>query len=73
MLDNTMLDDCWCEVVDDIHENANDYDTLKIAYLLIQDEIHRLSYDLNNDSIKKEYNTLTTIELQLRDMILNYV
>lgn len=68
-----MLDRYWQSVVDSITYSANDYEELQIIYLLLKDQTRRLSNDLDCDSIKKEFNTLSTMELQLKDMLENYV
>ena len=65
-----MLDRYWQSVVDSVVNSANE---LQIIYSLVKDQAERLSGDLENDSIKKEFNTLSTIELQLQDMLENYV
>lgn len=68
-----MLDRYWQSVVDSIHNGANDLEELQIIYLLVKDEINRLSGDKDNYGIKQEFNKLSTIELQLGEIINNYV
>lgn len=68
-----MLDRYWQSVVDSVVNGANDYEELQIIYSLVKDQAERLSGDLDCDSIKKEFNTISTIELQLQDMLENYV
>lgn len=68
-----MLDTYWQSVVDSIHNGANDLEELEIIYLLVTDETERLANGIDNYGIKQEFNKLSTIELQLREIINNYI
>ena len=55
-------------------DNTDDYEEIKMIYLLVQDQIYRLQnyLALEIPNIKKNYNTLTTIELQLKEIMDRY-
>lgn len=60
-------------IINDIEENFNDYDTLVIGKIIIEKAMNRLENDINNKEIRKEYIKLKNIVKQLQEIIENYV
>ena len=60
-------------IINDIEENFNDYDTLVIGKIIIEKAMNRLENDINNKEIKEEYIKLKNIVKQLQEIIENYV
>ena len=67
-----MYDEYLEDLLQCVKDNTDDYEEIKMIYLLVQDQIYRLQNDLENPIIKKNYNTLTTIELQLKEIMDRY-
>lgn len=68
------LDSCIMDKVFELNEELNDFETLKVGKWFVENARDRLEgCDLDNNEIKKECNTLTTIILMLEEIIKNYV
>jgi len=67
------LDQYWQEqIVDRVHEEVNDFEEILIISLLVEDQLYRLQHSLEDKAVAKEFNTLSTIDLQLKEIINNY-
>lgn len=67
------LEEYYDNIFTEINEVCSDYETLEIGIEIIKIAKERLNSDLDNESIKNEYNKLGAIIKELEEIKNNYV
>ena len=70
---NYELENYYENIFTEINEVCSDYETLEIGIEVIKLAKERLNSDLDNESIRNEYNKLGAIIKELEDIKNNYV
>lgn len=67
------LENYYENIFTEINDTCSDYETLEIGIEIIKIAKERLNSDLDNESIKNEYNKLGAIIKELEEIKNNYV
>lgn len=67
------LEEYYDNIFTEINEVCSDYETLEIGIEIIKIAKERLNSDLDNESIRNEYNKLGAIIKELEEIKTNYV